>query len=216
MGRARTVAAKCRAAAGDALRHLTNRNTARDMDAIRAALGEEKISYLGMSHGTCLGAVYTQLFPRRTDRFVLDSAADPAGYGRGMFLAKAERAETAFTRWTRWPARRHTTFGLGRTPAEVRNTFWNPVARADATPVEDGGALLTGDGIRTRRAVFARVQKAAVPVAGLKETADGKKPTASGQARGPLPPTSAGDVPPDNEDASAMAYWPRADSPPRT
>ncbi|WP_443050729.1 alpha/beta hydrolase [Streptomyces sp. H27-D2] len=203
--RARTVAAKCQAAAGGTLRHLTTRNTARDMDAIRAALGEKKISYLGMSYGTYLGAVYTQLFPRRTDRFVLDSAADPAGYGRGMFTAMAKRAEPAFTRWTQWTARRHTAYGLGRTPAAVRKTFWDLVARADRTPIEDRGALLTGDGIRAQRAVFARIQKAAAWVAGLKETADGKKPKTSGQAPGPVPPASARDVPPDNNDASAWA-----------
>ncbi|MDJ0383886.1 alpha/beta hydrolase [Streptomyces sp. G-G2] len=203
--RARTVAAKCQAAAGGTLRHLTTRNTARDMDAIRAALGEQKISYLGMSYGTYLGAVYTQLFPRRTDRFVLDSAADPAGYGRGMFTAQAERAELAFTRWTQWTARRHAAYGLGRTPAAVRTTFWDLVTRADRTPIEDGGALLSGDGIRAQRAVFARIEKAAAWVAGLKETADGKKPGTSGQATGPVPPASARDVPPDNDDASAWA-----------
>lgn len=206
--RARTVAAKCQAAAGGTLRHLTTRNTARDMDAIRAALGEKKISYLGMSYGTYLGAVYTQLFPRRADRFVLDSAADPAGYGRGMFTAMAKRAEPAFTRWTRWTARRHTAYGLGRTPAAVRRTFWDLVATADRTPIEDGGALWTGDDIRAQRAVFARVQKAAAWVAGLRKAADGKKPKESGQSPvpfPPVPPATSHDVPRDNEDAGAWA-----------
>jgi len=47
----------------------------------RAALGEPKLSYLGYSYGSYLGALYTQMFPARSDRFVLDSAIDPAHPG---------------------------------------------------------------------------------------------------------------------------------------
>ncbi|MFI0980169.1 alpha/beta hydrolase [Streptomyces sp. NPDC021093] len=232
---ARTVAEKCQAEEGDRLRHLTTRNTARDMDVIRAVLGEKKISYLGFSYGTYLGAVYAQLFPGRTDRFVLDSAADPAGYGRGMFRAMAERAEPAFARWTEWTARRHATYGLGRTPAEVRRTFWDLVAQADRTPIDYGGKLLTGDAVRAQRATFSHAQKAAAWVAGLKKTAEGKKaaegkeageagkPDPSGApeqvpaVQAPVRPEFARDVPPDNETAGAWAVlcadtrtsWPR-------
>lgn len=56
---ARTVAEKCDKKQGDKLRHVTTRNIARHMDVIRAVLGEKKISYLGYSYGTYLGAVYT-------------------------------------------------------------------------------------------------------------------------------------------------------------
>ncbi|SPE58296.1 Tripeptidyl aminopeptidase precursor [Streptomyces netropsis] len=205
---ARTVADKCQAAEGDRLRHLTTRNTARDMDVIRAVLGEKKISYLGYSYGTYLGAVYAQMFPRRTDRFLLDSAADPARYGRGTFQAMAERAEPAFTRWTEWTARRHTTYALGRTPAEVRKTFRDLIAQADRKPIDHGGTLFTGDTIRAQRATFSRVQKAATWVAELKKAAEGRKPDPSGtpeQVPSPLRPASARDVPSDNEAASAWA-----------
>jgi pimeloyl-ACP methyl ester carboxylesterase len=217
----RTVADKCRAREGDRLRHLTTRNTARDMDVVRAVLGEEKISYLGFSYGTYLGAVYAQLFPRRTDRFVLDSAVDPALYGRGMFRAMAQRAEPAFARWTRWTALRHTTYGLGRTPAEVRTTFWGLVARADREPVEYEGTLFTGDTVRAWRAGFSRVQGAAEWVAGLKKAAEGKGLKKAAERKRPdpsgAPSASSRDVPPDNEAASAWAVlcsdtrtsWPR-------
>ncbi|WP_443056176.1 alpha/beta hydrolase [Streptomyces sp. NBC_00239] len=236
--RARAVAAKCRAREGDRLRHLTTRNTARDMDVIRAVLGEEKISYLGFSYGTYLGAVYAQMFPRRADRFVLDSAVDPAGYGRGMFRSMAQATEPAFVRWSAWAARRHATYRLGRTPAEVRKTFWDLVARADRRPIDDNGTLLTGDGIRAGRATFFRVRKAAEWVAGLKRTAGSGKPDPSGTPRptptptpapaptptpAPAPPPAptasafGRDVPPDNEAASAWTVlcadtrgsWPR-------
>ncbi|KOG30997.1 hypothetical protein ADK38_48080, partial [Streptomyces varsoviensis] len=45
------------------LRHFTSRNTARDMDLLRAVLGERKTSYFGVSYGTYLGAVYAKMFP---------------------------------------------------------------------------------------------------------------------------------------------------------
>ncbi|MYR38677.1 alpha/beta fold hydrolase, partial [Streptomyces sp. SID4944] len=90
---ARKVAEKCRAKSGSVLPHITTRNTARDLDVLRAVLGEKKLSYLGYSYGTYLGAVYTQLFPGRVDRFVLDSAVDPARAWRGMVQWWAEGAE---------------------------------------------------------------------------------------------------------------------------
>ena len=50
---------------------------ARDMDAVRAAVGDEKLTYLGYSYGTLLGATYAQLFPQRVRALVLDGAVDP-------------------------------------------------------------------------------------------------------------------------------------------
>ncbi|MGW4030578.1 alpha/beta fold hydrolase [Streptomyces sp. NPDC004838] len=145
---ARTVADKCQAKYGDSLRHFTTRNTARDMDVIRAALGEKKISYVGYSYGTYLGAVYTQMFPKRADRFVLDSAVDPQLVWRGMFQKWGSEADPAFERWARWTAERDATYRLGDTPAEVAETFWDIVAQADRTPIVVGTKTVTGAGIR--------------------------------------------------------------------
>ncbi|MFE3072430.1 alpha/beta fold hydrolase [Streptomyces sp. NPDC059247] len=183
---ARTVAEKCRAKSGAVLPHLTTRNTARDMDVIRAVLGEKKISYLGYSYGTYLGAVYTQLFPRRADRFVLDSAVDPARIWRGMIQVWAEGAEPAFTRWTGWTAERHTTYGLGATPAAVRQTFWDLVARADREPIDVEGTLLNGDDIRSMRAAFFSPEWAADLVMQLKRAAEKGTPVTA-----PLRPAAA-------------------------
>lgn len=70
------VADKCAATSGSVLPYITTNNTARDMDQIRQALGEQKISYFAYSYGTYLGTVYASLFPQQTDRFVLDSNVD--------------------------------------------------------------------------------------------------------------------------------------------
>ncbi|MEU8438652.1 alpha/beta hydrolase [Streptomyces sp. NPDC029216] len=170
---ARTVADKCREKAGAVLPYITTRNTARDMDAIRAALGERKISYLGYSYGTYLGAVYTQLFPARTDRFVLDSAVDPQRIWRGMLQVWATEAEPAFARWTRWTAERDAEYHLGTTPEAVSATFWGLVARADREPVEFQGQKLTGDDIRKARPLFFSPAQAAPVVSAIKAAADG-------------------------------------------
>lgn len=73
----RDYARDCRAAGARLLPHLTTENTARDMDLLREALGEEQISYFGFSYGTILGAVYADLFPGRLRVGVLDGAVDP-------------------------------------------------------------------------------------------------------------------------------------------
>ncbi|PNG22740.1 alpha/beta hydrolase [Streptomyces cahuitamycinicus] len=216
---ARTVAEKCDKKQGDKLRHITTRNTARDMDVIRAVLGEKKISYLGYSYGTYLGAVYTQMFPKRTDRFVLDSAVDPARIWRGMIQVWAEGAEPAFTRWTEWTAARHATYKLGRTPEAVRKTFYGLVAQADRKPIDLDGTLLTGDDIRhSLRGMFFGTRDAAEAVAELKKAAAGAPPSADRELKTPepVPPSFGRSVPEDNGDAGFWAVvcadtraWPR-------
>ncbi len=207
---ARTVADKCRARNGDRLPYITTRNTARDMDVIRAVLGEKKISYLGFSYGTYLGAVYAQMYPGRTDRFVLDSSVDPARAWRGMIQVWAEGSEPAFTRWTKWTARHHRTYKLGDTPAKVKKTFWDLVARADRTPIENGGEKFTGDDIRAGlRPAFFSPEYAAEAVADLKKAAGGhatprRSPAPKAQP-GPGRSTAwAAQAPADNESA---AFW---------
>lgn len=53
---------------------MDTRSVARDMDLLRAALGEEQLDYLGKSYGTAIGAVYAEQFPANVGRFVLDGA----------------------------------------------------------------------------------------------------------------------------------------------
>jgi len=65
-------------AAGELAAHVDTRSVARDADVLRAALGDDRLNYLGKSYGTYLGAVYAEQFPQRVGRFVLDGAIDPA------------------------------------------------------------------------------------------------------------------------------------------
>lgn len=75
--KAREIGAGCGQKYGDTLSLFNTEQTARDMDAIRAAVGDPKLTYLGYSYGTLLGAVYAQLFPTTIRALVLDGAMDP-------------------------------------------------------------------------------------------------------------------------------------------
>ncbi|KJY33045.1 alpha/beta hydrolase [Streptomyces sp. NRRL S-495] len=70
--------AACKARSGAILPHVGTLDAARDLDVLRAALGDEKLSYLGWSYGTYLGTVYGELFPHRVRALVLDGAVDPS------------------------------------------------------------------------------------------------------------------------------------------
>jgi pimeloyl-ACP methyl ester carboxylesterase len=71
-------AACARSLPRDVLANLASSVTARDMDRLRAALGLEKLDYLGFSYGTYLGALYAEAFPGHVGNMVLDGAVDPA------------------------------------------------------------------------------------------------------------------------------------------
>ncbi|MFD4031749.1 alpha/beta hydrolase [Streptomyces sp. NPDC058637] len=69
--------AGCERLSGTVLPHVGTTNAARDMDAIREALGDRKLSYFGVSYGTELGGTYAHLFPEKVGRVVLDAVVDP-------------------------------------------------------------------------------------------------------------------------------------------
>lgn len=70
--------ANCLERSGALLSHVSTIDAARDMDILRAAVGDAKLTYSGASYGTFLGATYAELFPDRVGRFVLDGAVDPS------------------------------------------------------------------------------------------------------------------------------------------
>ncbi|NUP02936.1 MAG: alpha/beta fold hydrolase [Nonomuraea sp.] len=75
---ARRFAEGCRQHSGRLLPHLGTADVARDLDLLRQALGDQKLTYLGKSYGTFLGAVYADMFPEKVRALVLDGALDPA------------------------------------------------------------------------------------------------------------------------------------------
>ncbi len=89
--------AGCVERSGELLPHLSTMANARDMDLLREALGEEQISYLGVSYGTALGSVYATLFPERVRAMVLDSAIDLSAPLADWMVPRAEALERALT-----------------------------------------------------------------------------------------------------------------------
>jgi pimeloyl-ACP methyl ester carboxylesterase len=114
---------------------MTTENRARDMDRIRAALGERKISYYGYSYATYMGAAYLSLFPGRGERFALDSVVSPRAIGRDTWRRMGPAVELRFPDFTRFAAERNDVYGLGTTDNELRAKYFELGARLDATPV---------------------------------------------------------------------------------
>jgi pimeloyl-ACP methyl ester carboxylesterase len=122
---AKEYADGCAERSGDMLPQMTTPNTARDLDVIRAALGEKKLNYLGVSYGTYLGAVYGTLFPGHVRRMVVDSVVDPA---RDNIWYEANlNQDIAFqgrwNDWTSWVAKNDASFHLGDTQAKVEDQW---------------------------------------------------------------------------------------------
>jgi len=88
-------AAACEEGSDGILSYITTDNSARDMDLLRAVLGDEKLNYLGYSYGTFLGATYAKLFPERVGRLVLDGAIDPSVSGLEVGTTQALGFESA-------------------------------------------------------------------------------------------------------------------------
>ncbi|MGW2389855.1 alpha/beta hydrolase [Streptomyces lydicamycinicus] len=153
--RSRRIAEACRRHGGAVLRSFTTVNEARDIDRLRRALGEEKLSAWAHSYGTYVGAVYAQKYPRHTDRWVLDSSGDPdpARVGRGWLANTATGADDRFPDFAAWaadPARESEGLRLARRPADVRPLFLALAAKLDREPKESTtpGVPLTGNRLR--------------------------------------------------------------------
>ena len=91
-----SVANECYAKYGSSLTYYSTAETVRDLDALRAKLGDPKLSYLGYSYGTLLGAEYASAYPTRVRALVLDGAVDPTISTTDDALAQAGGFQLAF------------------------------------------------------------------------------------------------------------------------
>lgn len=87
--------AACLKYTGDLLGFVDTDSAARDLDLLRATLGDKKLNYLGYSYGTLLGATYAELFPKKTGHLVLDGALDPATTSFEVGATQAKGFESA-------------------------------------------------------------------------------------------------------------------------
>ncbi len=96
---AREMATGCARKYGPALAHYNTEETARDMDLVRQAVGDPKLSYLGYSYGTRLGSVYASIFPDRVRAMVLDGAVNPLADDVASAEGQAAGFENAYSQF---------------------------------------------------------------------------------------------------------------------
>jgi pimeloyl-ACP methyl ester carboxylesterase len=139
----RRIGEGCGAKFGDQLTLYSTEQAARDMDAVRAAVGDEKLTYLGYSYGTLLGATYAQLFPNKIRALVLDGAVDPGQDIVAGSESQAKGFERAFTNFSNWCAQTS-----GRCPIgpDARGAVTDALEKARVSPVRgsDGREATAG------------------------------------------------------------------------
>ncbi|MEV6952468.1 alpha/beta hydrolase [Streptomyces sp. NPDC051183] len=122
--RVRKFAESCRTKHADVLPYIGTVSAARDIEAVRTALGAQKISYFGYSYGTYLGAVYAKLHPDRVHRLVLDSVVDPSGVWYEDNLAQDQAFDARHKAFLAWVAQYDDKYRLGTDPAAVEQRWY--------------------------------------------------------------------------------------------
>ncbi|OSC64466.1 protease, partial [Streptomyces sp. BF-3] len=117
---------------------------ARDLDVLRAALGESRLTFMGASYGTYFGALYATLFPSHVRRMVFDSAVDPdpeqIWYRSNMGQSLA--FEARWEDFRRWVAKHDDVYHLGTTPEAVQERY--DEVRAELAVKPAGGKVGPG------------------------------------------------------------------------
>jgi pimeloyl-ACP methyl ester carboxylesterase len=138
---AKAYARGCAKRSGSGLEFYNSLNNARDLDVLRAALGEQRLTFMGASYGTYFGALYATLFPSHVRRMVFDSAVNPAPE-QIWYRNNLDQSAAFESRWRdfrEWVARHDDVYGLGRTAAAVQHSYAKARARLAEHPA--GGTV---------------------------------------------------------------------------
>ncbi|MEU6155507.1 alpha/beta hydrolase [Actinosynnema sp. NPDC047251] len=139
----KTYAEKCAATTGpDLLANVGTRDVVRDLDVMRSALGDEKLTYLGYSYGTHIGAGYAAAFPANVRALVLDGAVDPTQNQVESLIAQAAGFQKAFDAFSAWCAKRQDC-ALGRDAAGASKAFRELTLPLAQRPVDVGPRKLS-------------------------------------------------------------------------
>ncbi|SOE10467.1 alpha/beta hydrolase fold [Streptomyces sp. 2323.1] len=134
---ARAYARGCVRRAGSALPFYNSVNNARDLDMLRAALGERRLTFMGASYGTYFGAVYATLFPGHVRRMIFDSVVNPAP--EQIWYRNNLDQDVAFERrwgdWLRWVARHNGQYHLGTTRQAVQRAYDTAATKLRRAPL---------------------------------------------------------------------------------
>jgi pimeloyl-ACP methyl ester carboxylesterase len=141
------IATGCPRLSGAIAGHVSTVESARDMDILRAAIGDATMTYLGASYGTKLGATYAQLFPHRVGRFVLDGAVDVSLGTRALTLQQAAGFQQALASYAANCVGSDIGCFLGKTVPDVLRTIGDLIDRIATKPLpaQDGRVLTAGN-----------------------------------------------------------------------
>ncbi|MGC4877730.1 alpha/beta hydrolase [Micromonospora sp. DT43] len=135
--------ADCRARTGPLYDHVDTTSAARDLDAIRAALGERQLTFHGSSYGTLLGERYAELFPEKVRAMVLEAAMDHSLGTRALLDTQAVTSEDAFDEFVAWCDRSTACALHGKDFRAIWERLRARAERGVLTDPKRGGAVLT-------------------------------------------------------------------------
>lgn len=156
-------AAACEKRSGRVLPHVSTVEAARDMDVVREVLGDRKLTYVGASYGTFLGATYAELFPDKAGRLVLDGAMDPSLSAADLNRDQTGGFETAFKAFAADCVKKaDCPLGTESVPAATAalQRFFRDT---DAKPVPTGEGRPLGESLATTGVIAAMYDEAAWP-----------------------------------------------------
>ncbi|KAI9376078.1 Alpha/Beta hydrolase protein [Aspergillus egyptiacus] len=133
----------CRNLTGELFYHVDTTSAAKDLEAVRIALGEEKLNWIGLSYGTQLGGAYAELYPERVGRMVLDGMLDHSQSETGVIQTEVSTYEDVLNQFFNWC---NTTATDDECPFKGQNfpqIFDDLVTAADESPIDAPGC--TGD-----------------------------------------------------------------------
>ncbi|MEZ4364404.1 MAG: alpha/beta hydrolase [Kofleriaceae bacterium] len=140
-------ATACATQVGPLATSVGTNNVARDMDVLRAALGERELNYLGFSYGTILGASYATLFPGRVRAMVLDGNVSPSWFSDHLVEFDAEGSAGAELALRHLDARCRADAACPLRSAGVVTVFDRVVDRLNRSPVVVGDSVINGQSV---------------------------------------------------------------------
>ncbi|MDJ0336648.1 alpha/beta hydrolase [Cryobacterium sp. PH31-O1] len=163
-----------RSGGSQVLAHVGTRDVVRDMDILRTVLGDEKLTYVGTSYGTRLGAVCAEMFPKKVRALVLDGPLDPSATKQQRRVSQFTAMQGSFDGMVELCVQQ-ADCPLGTDPSRALDTYLEQIRDLDENhaPTADGRVLTTAD---VTDAVFAGLYSSAVwptIIAGLAELRTG-------------------------------------------
>ncbi|MCT2582483.1 alpha/beta hydrolase [Actinophytocola gossypii] len=138
---ARALGESCREHTGPLLDHLDSVSVARDVDAIRAALGERELSLYGRSYGTLAGAMYAERYPHRVRALVLDSVFDHSLSPRRFLWTQTATGEDSFREFASWCDRAEECALHGQDVDAVYDTLYAKSVAGELVDPTSGGPV---------------------------------------------------------------------------